>query len=40
VVTIRSGIRSLRLKLWDEESRSLVGFPRAWLGTQRSAMNA
>lgn len=40
VVTIRSGIRSLRLKLWDEESRSLVGFPRAWLGAQRSAMNA
>lgn len=28
VVTIRSGIRSLRLKLWDEERRSLVGFPR------------
>jgi omega-6 fatty acid desaturase (delta-12 desaturase) len=28
VVTFRSGIRSLRLKLWDEERRSLVGFPR------------
>ena len=29
VVTIRRGLRSLRLKLWDEESRSLVGYPQA-----------
>ncbi|MEX2252724.1 MAG: fatty acid desaturase [Thermoleophilaceae bacterium] len=28
VVTIRSGIRALRLKLWDEERRSLVRYPR------------
>ena len=27
VVTFRSGIRSLRLKLWDEERGALVGFP-------------
>ena len=27
VVTIRSGIGALRLKLWDEERGSLVGFP-------------
>ena len=27
VVTIRSGIAALRLKLWDEEGGSLVGFP-------------
>lgn len=28
VVTFRSGIAALRLKLWDEESHALVGFPR------------
>ena len=29
VVTVRRGIASLRLKLWDEERGSLVAFPRA-----------
>lgn len=28
VVTIRSGLGGLRLKLWDEQRRSLVGYPR------------
>lgn len=28
VVTFRSGIAALRLKLWDEEGRALVGYPR------------
>ncbi len=27
VVTFRSGIRSLRLRLWDPERGALVGFP-------------
>jgi omega-6 fatty acid desaturase (delta-12 desaturase) len=34
VVTVRSGFGSLRLKLWDEERGSLVGFPK--LVDQRS----
>lgn len=27
VVTVRSGIKALRLKLWDEESGRLVRYP-------------
>jgi hypothetical protein len=27
VVTLRSSIRTFRLKLWDTDSESLVGFP-------------
>jgi omega-6 fatty acid desaturase (delta-12 desaturase) len=43
VVTVRSGIGSLRLKLWDEQSHSLVGYPSRGLRpvpAQRSAMKA
>ncbi len=36
VVTIRSGIAALRLKLWDEERRSLVRFP-ALRGSERQS---
>lgn len=36
VVTLRSGLAALRLKLWDEESGSLVRYPRRRDATRRA----
>jgi hypothetical protein len=35
VVTIRTSVEALRLKLWDEERKCLVRYPRAGAGRGR-----